>query len=358
MTTRKRWDRVAVLAMMLLTATCALPPAPLPAATSGVALPSATTNPSDGAPLAAEPRAGIDDLSLIADGDVSEIWWEGSDGLLRYALGGVVFEADASTRSVVEVGILPLSAGLASPTPPLLLRSGALDVGFSPSGERALYLIRPNPTPTPGPEDGEVWLRGGEATLWLWTGDSTVALGQVEDCIEDYHWAVDESLVVADAVDAPAPCAGPHAWLVRQTAGEVVPLFPREDFPGSLLVLGLSPDNDQLLYWHQQTISIIDLRTMWSQRLPIAGVVDAQWIGPDRALVLFAAEGSPRREMGVLDTRTGGLTLALGQGADVRPPDRSVVRMLVSPDMIWVAFLLGDDQGRARSLWVGSVSGR
>jgi len=237
------------------------------------------------------------------------------------------------------------------------LPSEARDFSVSPSGLKILYSI-PDTSGTPDlkepPEDIS------EAQLWLWEAGSTSKLANLEDCISDYRWSANESIVVIRSLSYRMGCKV-HVWMLDLQRRTLQPLFTRADYEDPVIVDDITVDGTSVLYHtigEVGNLSVRQLRDNVDIPLLTLGEERARgvWL-QDEQKVLVEIWSS-----GQAHVSTGKLWIYDMVTSELRPvigfPESRLIPWKISPDRQWLAFITGtagpaDD---IQALWIADLS--
>lgn len=300
-----------------------------------------------------EPRSSF---QHIASGQIAHFVWGSESNKVFYRfLGGSVWEYNLNNESNNLIGDnFPLKE---EPQDIPNFTNLIFDFGYSPSGEKGLYLILLYPTPTipPPAMAGEDSGYKGSAELWYWEDGNTSKLGIISSCIRGYLWSHDESIIVIQP-DTRRGCDNmPLAWMVDLNTNIIDSLDFEETGPLTWIA-SFSPDDQSLLYVRDNTLSIIDINTFEVRKLetPELGSISGQWIS-DQILLISYLEGNLddyRFLLGLFDINTFEFTPLLDDNYPEVLEGQSVVYTAISPDKMWVAFTIGAFPWEVEGLWL------
>jgi hypothetical protein len=320
------------------------------------ALTPTLANPAAAATVSATPTI---DIQTVDTGEQLDFWWSSDSQRLFYltALGAWEYDVVSDVKS--ELANQELEARTPVPQFDPQLPPNATNVSVSTSGQVILYLIPGNSTldisPSPTPEDGEVWVGGGEATLWVRTGTTAFEIGQMENCVHRYIWANDEQRVVITAPPVPAQCQETHAWLVDIVSRVLRPLFPKNEYPGEVSIYGLSPDGQTVLYRTDDHLFLMDLSTFRSRRLELPVTARGNWVDNETLLLIYGDSLGSLYGIALFDI--GDLTL--DTIVDLRKVPVATGSLLrearISPDGRWLAFSTARNVYGTRALWLTRI---
>jgi hypothetical protein len=230
--------------------------------------------------------------------DTERFYWSADSGkLIHTDSSGNSWAYNVITHEYTRVEPTPALEKL------LPIPDTAETLGFSPSGQKALFFTPLEPTPTFPPNlDGEYTLPPVPASLWLWDQGQAHQVGEVFNCIRSTIWSPDEQFVVLWGHWVMA-CPN-RLWVVSLTNATTSALFPLEEPPASVVPLQISPESKALLYTdtHEDTLRFLDLtllETTYAYHIP--DLLSGQWFDEQRALVLTSTVDSPFFTLSLFD---------------------------------------------------------
>jgi Tol biopolymer transport system component len=234
----------------------------------------------------------------------------------------------------------------------------SVNISISPSGRKAIYLVRlePTSTPPPGPVDGEIWLGGGPAEVWLWDEGSSRSIGKIEHCATYYQWSSDEQIIVVTPLGFLSHCGDIFVWIIDLVKGQITPILG-----GTSTIVpmyGISPNGKYLLYNLDQQLYFMDLETFETKMVSTKGInfADSQWFDDKSLLVMYQITGKLKK-IGRLDLESGDI-IDLLTSNNLPEITRQIPNFIrLSPDHKQLAISLRDTRDIEHSLWVIKVDG-